>query len=459
MSENKLSGLFAYDGQISVSEVAPLGLQHVVAAIAGIITPGIMVAKVCGLSTADTTIIIQTSLIFAGLATLIQLFPVFHRFGSRLPMMMGASFACVPILLMIGGDFGIADIFGAQLVGSIIITLIGFFIKKIRILFPPIVTGTVILSIGLSLFPTAVNYIAGGTGNASFGSLKNWAVALITFAVVFYFSYFAKGLLSLSSILNGMVVGYLVALVLGMVDFSAVHSAALFQVIKPLHFGLDFKIVPIVTLAIVFLVDTVQTIGQFTATTVGAMERQPSDRELSGAVMGKGLINIIASFFGGVPVGTFGQNVGLVIATKAINKFILAFSCGILLIAGFVPKVASILTTIPYAVIGGATISVFATIAMTGIKTITAEKMTPENTAIVGISLAFGIGVALTQNSLAGFPSWVTTVFGNSEVILTTILAIVLNLLLNHVKNSERVAAPKTNEKTSVASKQTSLSN
>ena len=207
MSENKLSGLFAYDGQISVSEVAPLGLQHVVAAIAGIITPGIMVAKVCGLSTADTTIIIQTSLIFAGLATLIQLFPVFHRFGSRLPMMMGASFACVPILLMIGGDFGIADIFGAQLVGSIIITLIGFFIKKIRILFPPIVTGTVILSIGLSLFPTAVNYIAGGTGNASFGSLKNWAVALITFAVVFYFSYFAKGLLSLSSILNGMVVG------------------------------------------------------------------------------------------------------------------------------------------------------------------------------------------------------------------------------------------------------------
>lgn len=443
MSENKLSGLFAYDGHISVDEVAPLGLQHVVAAVAGIVTPGIMVAKICNLNAANTTIIIQTSLIFAGLATLIQLFPIFRRFGARLPMMMGASFACVPILLMIGGDFGIADIFGAQLVGSIIITFLGLILKKIRILFPPIVTGTVILSIGLSLFPTAVNYIAGGAGNPNFGSAKNWAVALITFAVVFYFNYFAKGFLSLSSILNGMVIGYLVALMLGMVDFSPVHSAAFFQVIKPFHFGLSFKIVPIITLTIVFLVDTVQTIGQFTATTVGSMDRQPSDHELSGAIMGKGLINIIGSLFGGLPVGTFGQNVGLVIATRAINKFILTFSCGILLVAGFVPKFASILTTIPYAVIGGATISVFATIAMTGIKTITSVKMTKENSAVVGISLAFGIGVALSQNSLAGFPEWVNTIFGSSEVILTTILAIVLNLLLNHVKKPQEIKAKK----------------
>ena len=157
--------------------------------------------------------------------------------------------------------------------------------------------------------------------------------------------------------------------------------------------------------------------------------------------MGNGFANFIGSFFGSVPVATFGQNVGLVITTRAVNKFILVFASGILLLAGFIPKISALLTTIPYAVIGGATISVFATIAMTGIKTISQEKLTPENTIIVGLSLAFGVGTALSENCFAGFPAWVTTIFGNSEVILTTILAIVLNLVLNHLK-----ARPKAKE-------------
>lgn len=434
MSEKEEKALFDYDAKLSIKEAVPMGLQHVVAAVVGIVTPGIMIAKVCNLSSGDTTIMIQTSLIFSAVATMIQLFPIFGKVGSRLPVMMGASFAYVPILIAIGGDFGIAAIFGAQLVGSFLVILVGLFIKKIRVLFPPLVTGTVILSIGLSLFPVAIKYMAGGAGNSDFGSAKNWLVALLTFAVVFYFNYFSKGFLKLSSILNGMVIGYIVSLVLGMVDFTAVKEASVFQVIKPFYFGLDFQIVPILTLMVMFVVDAVQAIGQFTATTVGAMDREPTDEELSGGILGSGFSNMIGSFFGSVPVATFGQNVGLVTVTRVINKYVMVFASAILLVAGFVPKVASILTTIPYAVIGGATISVFASISMTGIRMISSQKLTPRNTGVVGIALAFGIGVTLSTGSLSGFPSWVTTIFGNSEVILTTIVAVILNVVLKEEK-------------------------
>lgn len=432
MKENK--ALFQYDAKLSVVEAIPMGLQHVVAAVVGIVTPGIMIAKVCGLNSNDTTIIIQTSLIFSAIATLIQLFPIGGCIGSKLPVMMGASFAYVPILLAIGGDFGIAAIFGSQLVGSLIVIIVGLSIKKIRVLFPPIVTGTVILSIGFSLFPVAIKYMAGGVGNEGFGSVKNWIVALITFIVVFYFNYFGKGFLKLSAILNGMVIGYILSLILGMVDFTAVNEAAVFQMIKPGYFGLEFKIVPIMTIIVMFIVDAVQAIGQFTATTVGAMDREPTDKELSGGIMGSGLTNFLGSFFGSVPVATFGQNVGLVTVTRVINKYVLVFASAILLFAGLFPKVASILTTIPTAVIGGATISVFATISMTGVRMITTEPLTPRKNGIVGISLAFGIGTALSTGSLAGFPDWITTIFGNSEVILTTIMAIILNQILKEKK-------------------------
>ena len=437
MNEKKEQALFEYDAKLSISEAIPMGLQHVVAAVVGIVTPGIMIAKVCQLSPSDTTILIQTSLIFSAVATLIQLFPIFGKVGSRLPVMMGASFAYVPILMAIGADFGIAAIFGPQLVGSILVIIVGLFIKKIRVLFPPLVTGTVILSIGLSLFPVAIKYMAGGAGSADFGSARNWLVALLTFAIVFYFNYFAKGFLKLSAILNGMVIGYLISLALGMVSFEPVQNAKIVQVITPFHFGLDFQLVPIFTLVVMFIVDAVQAIGQFTATTVGAMDRDATDEELSGGIMGSGFTNFIGSLFGSIPVATLGQNVGLVTVTKVINKYVLVFASVILLIAGFVPKVAALLTTIPYAVIGGATISVFASISMTGIRMIASQEMTPRNTGVVGTALAFGIGVTLSTGSLAGFPTWVTTIFGNSEVILTTLVAVLLNVIL---KPKKRVA-------------------
>ncbi|MBV7389686.1 nucleobase:cation symporter-2 family protein [Enterococcus alishanensis] len=430
----KTNALFDYDAVPSLIEVVPLGLQHVIAAVVGIVTPGLMIAQACNLSASDTTLIIQTSLIFAGVATLIQLFPVFRYFGARLPVMMGASFAYVPVLITMGANYGIATIFGSQIFGGLAVIFIGLVIKKIRVFFPPIVTGTVILSIGMSLFPVAVGYMAGGVSSSEYGSMKNWLVAIITFIIVFYLNSFGKGFLKLSSILVGMVVGYLISLPLGMVSFESVKEAGMFQMIRPLHFGLNFNFVQIFTLILLIFVDTVQAIGQFTATTVGAMDRQPTDRELSGGILGKGLAVFLGGFFGGVPISTFGQNVGLVISTKAINKYILTFTSAILIIAGFVPKIASLLTSIPYAVIGGATISVFATIALTGIQTIANEKLTSQNATIVGLSLALGTGVALSANSLQGFPEWFQTIFGESEVILTAIMAILLNIIFNRPK-------------------------
>ncbi len=437
MSEKKEDALFQYDAKPQLSQIVPMGLQHVVAAVVGIVTPGIMIAKVCNLSPSDTTLMIQTSLIFSAIATLIQLFQLFGKIGSRLPVMMGASFAYVPILMAIGADFGIAAIFGAQLVGSVVVIVVGLLIKKIRVLFPPLVTGTVILSIGLSLFPVAIKYMAGGVGNDDFGSVQNWVVALITFGCVFFFNYFSKGFLKLSSILNGMVVGYILSLILKMVDFQPIKDASIFQMITPLHFGIEFKVVPILTLVVMFIVDSVQAIGQFTATTVGAMDREPTDKELSGGIIGSGTTNFLGSFFGSVPVATFGQNVGLVSVTKVINKYVMVFASVLLLVAGFVPKIAAVLTTIPYAVIGGATISVFATISMTGIRMICSQELSPTNTGVVGLSLAFGVGTALSTGSLSGFPDWVTTIFGNSEVILTTLVAVLLNLILNYHKKKE----------------------
>lgn len=438
--QNKLSHLFQFDAKASISEILPMSLQHVIAAIGGIVTPGIIVAGACGLSSSDTTIMIQTSLIFSGISTLVQIFTIGKRIGSRLPLMIGAGFAYVPILLLVGSKFGLPTLLGAQAVGSLFAILIGLNVKKLRVLLPPIVTGTVILSIGLSLFPVAIQYMAGGAGSTSFGSMENWLVALITFAVVFYFNYFSKGILKLSSILNGMVVGYIVSLLFGMVDFTSFKEASFFQVIKPFQFGMKFHLIPILTLVVIMMVNTVSDIGQITATTMGAYDKEPTDRELSGGIVGNGFSNVLGSLFGATPVAVFGQNVGLVTVTKVVNKYVFIFASVIMLVAGFIPKFTSILTTIPYPVIGGATISVFASISITGIKMISSQKFTPQNTALVGIALAFGTGVCLTDDALAGFPEWVTMIFGNSEVIVTTLVAVTLNLIF---RQSERRAKKK----------------
>ena len=431
--------VFQWNGIPQPGQLIPLGLQHVVAAVVGIITPAILVANTCGLSEAEKTLMIQVSLILTALATLLQLFPIFRRIGSGLPVIMGISFAYIPTLQAIGAQFDIATILGAEIIGGIVAIVFGVFVKWIRPLFPPLVTGTVIFTIGLSLYPTAVKYMAGGAGTEWFGNVKSWVVALITLVVVVILSNFTKGIFKLGAILIGMIVGYIVAYFVGMVDFSSVGTSSWFALPEVMPFEIKFVPSACVSLAIVYVVNAVQTIGDLSSTTMGGMDRMPTDRELSGGIVGQGIMSIVGAFFGGLPTASYSQNVGIATVNKVINPAVFTLAAGILLVAGLMPKFASLLTTIPQCVIGGATISVFATITMTGIRMITEGGFTPRKSSVVGLSVALGVGITQVSGCLAGegFPEWVNTVFGSSSVVVATIVAIILNLVLPKEQNNK----------------------
>ena len=407
------ASVFELSGVPAFGQALPLALQHVVAMIVGCVTPSIIVAGVAGISGSDRVILIQAALFCSAISTLLQLFPFIKgknfQLGSALPVIMGISFAYVPSMQAIAGTYDIATILGAQIVGGVVAIIVGFCISRIRILFPPLVTGTVVFTIGLSLYPTAVNYMAGGTSSEQYGSWQNWLVAFFTLAVVTGLNHFAKGFLKLASILIGIVAGYILAVPFGLVDLSGVQSAGLFQLPQPLHFSLSFEPSACVAIGLLFAINSIQAIGDFSATTSGSMGRMPEDRE---------------------PTATYSQNVGIVTTTKVINRCVLGLAAIILMIAGFVPKFSGLLTTIPQCVLGGATISVFASIAMTGIKLIFQQEMNFRNTSIVGLSVALGMGITQASASLASFPEWVTTVFGSSPVVVATMMAILLNVIL-----------------------------
>ncbi len=425
--------VFALDGIPPLGQVIPLGLQHVVAAIVGVVTPAILVSSTVGLSPADKTFLIQVSLLITAVATLVQVYGL-GPIGARLPVVMGVSFAYVPTLLAIGGQYDLPTILGAQIVGGFVAIVFGIFVKQIRVLFPPMVTGTVIFTIGLSLYPTAVRYMAGGTVTyenfPEFGAWQYWVVSLLTFGVVIFCNYFTKGVSKLASILAGIIVGYCVALAMGLVNFSSVGQAGMFQVPVPMKFGLSFQIPACISMAVMYIVNSVQTIGDLTSTTMGGLDREPTDQELTRGIICQGSASVLGAFFGGLPTASYSQNVGIVTVNKVVNRTVFGLAAGIMLVAGFVPKFAALLTTIPHCVIGGATMSVFATIAMTGIRMINSVKMTPRNTAVVGLAVALGVGVTSVPGCLSGFPTWVNTVFGSSSVVIATLAAILLNLIL-----------------------------
>ena len=437
MEENKKSQLFKFYGKLSLKELVPLGLQHVVAMIVGCVTPAIIVASAAGLDATDKILLVQSSLVFSGIATLIQIFAIGRKIGAKLPIVMGVSFAYVPTLTAIAGEFNMATIFGAQICGGVVAIIFGMFSKKLTKFFPSIVTGTVIFAIGLSLYSTAVKYIAGGVGNEGFGSPLNWLVAVITLSVVIFLNFYTKGTLKLASILCGIVVGYIISLFLGMVSFAEVESASWFQIPKFMHFGLSFNATAIISMVVMHLVNSVQAIGDLSATTNGAMDREVSDEEISGGIVGNGISSIVGSLFGCMPTATFSQNVGIVTMNKVINRGIFIFASIVIILSGLIPKFSSILISIPQCVLGGATITVFATITMTGIKMISASKLTTRNTTIVGLAIALGTGIVQVEGSLGLFPAWAISIFGKSSIVVTTLVAIILNLILPKEKEQE----------------------
>ena len=429
--------IFELEGIPAFRQVLPLALQHVVAMIVGCVTPAIIVSGAVsggGMSQGDKVILIQAALFVSAISTLLQLFPLgsksgFH-IGSSLPVIMGVSFAYVPSMQAIAEGYGVATILGSQIVGGCVAVVVGLLVRKIRVFFPPLITGTVVFTIGLSLYPTAINYMAGGTSSETYGSWENWAVAIFTLVIVTVLNHFGKGIVKLASILIGMLAGYVVSAFFGMVSFSSVASASVFQFPQVMHFGINFEVSSCVAIGLLFAINSVQAIGDFTATTVGGLGREPSDKELQGGIVGYGIMNIIGAAFGGLPTATYSQNVGIVATTKVVNRCVLGLAAIILGVARLIPKFSALLTTIPQCVLGGATVSVFASIAMTGMKLITSEDMNYRNTSIVGLAAALGMGISQASAALATFPSWVTMIFGKSPVVLATLIAILLNIIL-----------------------------
>ena len=432
--------LFDFYGKPSIGQALPLAIQHVLAMIVGCVTPSIIVAGVAGISQEDSVILIQAALVMSALTTLLQLFPFIKtksfRIGSALPVMMGISFAYVPSMQAIAADFDIATILGAQIVGGVIALLVGLNIKRIRKFFPPLITGTVVFSIGLSLYPTAINYMAGGASSKSYGAWQNWLVAIIVLCIVTYLNHYGKGIFKLASILIGIIIGYIISIFFGMVDFSSVTGASLISIPQPLHFGIKFDPSACVAIGLLFAINAIQAIGDFSATTTGGLDRMPTDEELKGGIVAYGISNVVGAVFGGLPTATYSQNVGIVASTKVVARKVFRIAAVILLVAGLVPVFSAVLTTIPYCVLGGATISVFASITMTGIKLITTQPLDFRNTTIVGLAIALGMGVTQANAALATFPAWVTTIFGKSPVVLAMVTAVVLNLLLPKPKGS-----------------------
>ena len=413
--------------------------------IVGCVTPAIIIANALGLPQSERVLLIQVSLVMSAVTTLIELFPIGGKLGSGLPVMFGISFAYLPSMqAIVGGGGDIATIAGAMVVGGIVAAVVGVFVKKIRRFFPPIITGTVVFTIGLSLYPTAINYMAGGTGNTYevvvlrkgltsalvHGSWQNWAVAAFTLIVVMVMSNKGKGICKLAAILLGMIAGYIVAAVFGMVDLSEVRDAAWFSLPQFMHFGIKFEFSACIALALLFAINAIQAIGDLTATTVGGLNREPTDQELQGGIVTYGLTNVLSAFFGSLPTATYSQNVGIVTTNKVVNRVVFALAGGFLLLAGLIPKFSAILTTIPQCVLGGATITVFSTIAMTGMKLIASETISPRNTTIVGLSAALGVGISQSSSALSQFPESITIIFGKTPVVIATIMAVLLNLIL-----------------------------
>lgn len=421
------SALFDLNGRPPMKEALPMALQHVVASVVAATGACLIVANNAGLSSEDKTLLVQMGLLMTAISSLVQIYPPARKLGARLPIIMGVGFT-IPALM--SAQFSLPVMLGSQLVAGFSAILFGLFAKQIKVLFPPVVIGSVIFSIGLSLYPTAVKYMAGGYGSPDFGSIQNWLVALFTFSVVILCNHYTKGLIKLAAALVGLIAGYVLAIVLGMVNFSAIGGAGWLAAAGPLHFGLEFNIGACISMVILYIANSLQTIGDINTTTVGGLDREATDEELSGGIISQGITSVVGALFGGLTTCSYSQNAGIVTMNKVVNRFVFALAALILGVAGCIPKLSAAFCTIPKCVLGGATVYVFSIITMTGVRILTSEGFTYRKSTIAGISVAFGVGISQVGGSLAGFPVWFINAFSTFAPVVTAFFAVALNLLL-----------------------------
>ena len=439
MAADDLKELRKLDGTPSWGACVPHALQHVLAMVVGNITPPIIIASTLGLPDEEKVILIQACMLIAGITTLVQLFSPFGV-GMGLPNAMGVAFAYLPILLTIGKAYGVSGILGAQLVAAFLSIFIGMAMEKIRPLFPPVVSGTVVLCIGLSLYGTAMNYIGGGAASPNFGSPVFVAIAFLVLLVTLSFNFFAKGILKTLGILFGLLVGYVVwAIVIG-VDTTGISNAAWVALPQPLHFGLTFEPTAIVVMVLMYVVQAVQTIGDVSSTTAGGFNRQATDKELGGAVKGTGVCGMLGALIGGFPSDPFSQNVGIIVTTKVVARRVFTIVGAMLIVAGLIPKFGGVMTSIPNPVLGGATLSVFAAITMSGIQLIGEQPLNYRNRMIVGVSLAIAVGLTNVPAVMGFLPAEVAGVITGSPIITGFLVSFLLNIVVPEDNSEEEEA-------------------
>ena len=416
------------------SQAVALGLQHVLAMFASNVTPAIIIAGAAGLVGADKVFMIQMAMVFAGLATLLQTIGI-GKIGARLPVMQGTSFAFVPIMIPIAKFSGMAAVFGGAVIGGLFHFLLGaFVIGRIRRFLPPLITGLVVLAIGLALIPVGIQYAAGGVWTMHnkpefFGTLSNWSLALLVIVVTLAIKFFAKGFLSSAAVLLGLVVAYVVAIAMGMVDFSKVAAADWFAWPRPLHFGFELTTAAVIGMCLISIVSAIESVGDFSGITKAGANREATGAEIAGGTMADGLGTAVAGLFGSLPNTSFSQNVGLIGMTGVMSRHVVSIGAVFLLIAGLIPKVGAIVAAMPLPVLGGGVIIMFGMVVSAGLNILAEVDMTRRNMVIIAVSLSFGLGLQAVPMALQFLPATFKILLG-SGLLPVAFIAFVLNLLI-----------------------------
>ena len=424
------SNIYQLDGRVPLGTAIPFGLQHVLAMFVANLTPITMIGAASGLDSAQIAVLLQNAMFVAGIATLIQLYPVW-RVGSRLPIVMGVSFTFVTILSYIGASYGYQTVVGSVLVGGLIEGTLGLLAKYWRRIITPVVAASVVTAIGYSLFTVGTRSFGGGY-TEDFGSAHNLILGTITLVTCLLFNILAKGYLKQLSVLAGLIVGYVAALLTGAVDLSQIFSGGFVSLPRPLPYMPEFHLGAIASTTIIFLVSAAETIGDSTAVVSGALRREIETREISGSIACDGYASAISGLFGCPPVTSFSQNVGLINMTGVVNRFTIMTGAACMILAGLLPPIGNFFASLPESVLGGCTLMMFGTILVSGIQMISKAGFSQRNVTIVALSLAIGIGFTSASETQIWsiFPQVIQDVFAANCVAVVFVMSIVLSLIL-----------------------------
>ena len=454
--ENK-GAEYDFYGKLPLKKAIPLGLQHVLAMFVGNLTPLLIITGACGLvgaEFADLQVeLLQNAMIVAGIVTLVQLYAI-GPIGGKVPIIMGTSSGFIGVFNSVvgvtgGGVAAYGAIMGSSVLGGLFESVLGFLIKPLRKFFPAVVTGTVVLSIGLSLIGVGVNSFGGGNNANDFGSVENLLLGFLVLVVIIILKHGTTGMTSASSILIGIIVGYIAAAIMGAVlphtavnaegveytkawvlNWDKVAQAEWIALPSLLPVKLRFDLRAIIPVLIMFVVTAVETVGDISGVMEGGMGREATDSELSGGVVCDGVGSSFAALFGVLPNTSFSQNVGLVTMTKIVNRGALAIGALFLILCGLFPKLAALISIMPQSVLGGAAVMMFSSIVISGIQLITKETLTMRNITIVSVALGLGYGIGVNSGILSQLPQALQLVFGGSGIVPAAIIAIVLNIAL-----------------------------